>query len=179
MAQAGGNRMSRRLARTAQVVAVVFIAWMWFYAFLLAPRESANNIGDKAWSARSESTCTKAAQARGILADLSKIDPKDPAVVKRKGETVDAATDSLDTMLDSIEADIPSTAKGRALVPEWIKDYRTYITDRRDYARSLRTGVISEFSESQVEGIPISERLGKFARENRMASCQPPSDLQA
>jgi len=64
-------------------------------------------------------------------------------------------------------------------VPEWISDYRTYIRDRRDYADTLRAGSIVEFSESIEEGVPISERLAKFARENEMRSCQPPRDLQA
>lgn len=171
--------MNLRIARIAKTAAVVFIAFMWFYAFVLAPRESANNIDDPAWSARSEEACLRARDTRTGLADLSKIDPNDPATVRRKGEIVDKATDSLEDAIDAIEKDTPATAKGMALAPEWIRDYRTYISDRRDYARSLRTGRISEFSETQVEGIPISERLGKFARENRMPACQPPRDLQA
>jgi hypothetical protein len=63
-------------------------------------------------------------------------------------------------------------------VPEWINDFRTYVKDRRDYADQMRSGKLTEFSESIVEGIPITERLGKFARENHMPACQPPRDLQ-
>ena len=171
--------MKSRLGRAAKVVAVAFIVWMWFYAFVLAPRESANNIADADWSARSEATCSAQARNRTSLADLAKINPNDPAVVRKKAEIVDLATDTIQRQVDAIEKDIPSTAKGRALLPEWIKDYRTYISDRRDYAASLSTGTISEFTESQVEGVPISERIGKFARENHMPACQPPRDLQA
>ena len=64
-------------------------------------------------------------------------------------------------------------------MPEWINDFRTYVKDRRDYADQMRSGKLTEFSESIVEGIPITERLGKFARENHMPACQPPRDLQA
>ena len=64
-------------------------------------------------------------------------------------------------------------------MPEWIADYRIYVKDRRDYTAGMRTGTLDEFSESIVEGIPITERLGKFARENHMPACQPPRDLQA
>ena len=171
--------MKSRAGKLAKIAAIAFIAWMWFYAFVLAPRESANNIADKEWSARAEATCSREASNRTSLADLAKIDPKDPAVVRKKGEIVDLATDTIERQVDAIEKDVPSTAKGRALVPEWIRDYRTYISDRRDYADSLMTGTISEFAESQVEGVPISERIGKFARENHMPACQPPRDLQA
>lgn len=166
-------------ARLAKILAVAFIAWMWFFAFVLADRESANNINDGEWAARSQATCSAAQAERARLADLNRIDPKDPAVVRRKGEIIDLATDTIETALGKIARDTPATAKGRELVPEWLADYRTYIRNRREYAASLRTGRISEFSESQLEGIPISEKIGKFARENRMPACQPPRDLQA
>ena len=171
--------MKRIAANTAKVLAVVFIAWMWFFAFVLAPRESANNIKDEAWSLRAEATCRKAFDERVSLADLSRIDPQDQAAVMHKAEIIATANESLVRMLDALAADSPSSAKGRELVPEWIKDYRTYLQDRRDYVATLRTGTLVEFSESLVEGIPITERLGKFARENHMDACQPPRDLQA
>jgi hypothetical protein len=171
--------MKRRIATAAKVLAVVFMAWMWFFAFVLASRESANNVHDKAWSARAEAVCKVAFDKRTALADLSRIDPADTASVLRKADITARATDTLDEMLDSLASDLPSTDKGRELVPEWISDYRSYIRDRRDYVDALRKGTLVEFTESLVEGIPITERLGKFARENHMDSCQPPRDLQA
>lgn len=171
--------MRSLFGKSAKILAIAFIVWMWFFAFVLASRESANNIKDDRWSERAEQTCASAKTARGRLEDLSRIDPKDPQVVRRKAEIVDQATDTIEAALDTIAEDSPSTDKGKELVPEWIRDYRAYVKDRREYAAALRTGVISEFSESQLEGIPISEKLGKFARENHMPSCQPPRDLQA
>lgn len=171
--------MNRRAWNVVKVLGLAFIAWMWFYGFVLAPRESMNRIGDPAWGARSEATCAAAKEARAGLADLTRIDPDDPTVLRRKADIIDAATDTIEKAVDSIEKDIPATDKGRALVPEWIADYRTYIQDRREYADVLRSGRIAEFGESVEEGVPISERLAKFSRENLMKSCQPPRDLQA
>jgi len=171
--------MTRTLALVAKIAAGIFIVFMWFYAFVLAPRESANNIGDKEWSTRSEATCQKAADFRTGLADLSKIDPVDASALAKKADIIDKATDSIEETLDALAADLPSTAKGKELVPEWIRDFRVYVQDRRDYTAEMRSGKLSEFSESIVEGIPITERLGKFARENHMPTCQPPRDLQA
>ena len=92
----------------------------------------------------------------------------DPRALKAKAKLVDAATD----------ADTPSDAKGRELVPKWIADYRTYITDRRAFAVALNTATVRPyFAESEVEGVPISERISKFARENDMKTCQTPYDL--
>ena len=165
--------------RAVKVLGLAFVAWMWFYGFVLAPRESMNNIGDAQWGARAETRCATAKEARSALADLSRINVNDPAALRKKADVVDAATDTIEDAVDQISRDTPSTDKGRALVPEWISDYRTYIRDRRDYADTLRAGSIVEFSESIEEGVPISERLAKFARENEMRSCQPPRDLQA
>lgn len=166
-------------ARVVKLGVSLLIAAMWFYAFVLAPRESVNNIADPAWSARSEVTCLAAREAIGALADMQRIDPEDPAVLRTKADIIDRATDALETAIDSVAADTPGTEKGRALVPMWVSDWRRYIQDRREYAATVRSGRLVEFAETQVEGVPISERLAKFARENRMKSCQPPRDLQA
>ncbi|MFM8793331.1 MAG: hypothetical protein ACKOFF_00290 [Acidimicrobiales bacterium] len=171
--------MRLTVPRAVKFTVSVLIAAMWFYAFVLAPRESFNNIADPAWSARSEVTCRAARDAISALADMQRIDPADPAVLRAKADIIDRATDSLQTAIDTLAADTPATEKGRALVPMWVADWRRYLQDRRDYAETVRSGRLVEFAETQVEGVPISERLAKFARENRMRSCQPPRDLQA
>ena len=48
------------VARTTKVVVSLLIAAMWFYAFVLAPRESFNNVADADWSARSETKIGRA-----------------------------------------------------------------------------------------------------------------------
>jgi hypothetical protein len=53
-----------------------------------------------------------------------------------------------------------------------------YIENRRLFAQELMTSKTRPyFAETEIEGVPVSERLGKFARENKMKSCQPPLDL--
>lgn len=106
------------------------------------------------------------------------MNPENPEALVKKAALVDAATDSLEEAIDQIARDIPADAKGQELVPQWIADYRTYIADRRDFARQLRNADRRPyFAETEVEGVPISERIGKFARENDMPTCQPPLDL--
>jgi hypothetical protein len=102
----------------------------------------------------------------------------DTAALKKKADIVETATDSLERAINDIAQDTPTDAKGQELVPQWISDYRIYIQNRRQFIDKLRTASTRPyFSETEVEGVPISERIGKFARENDMRTCQPPLDL--
>lgn len=168
----------QRLARVVLTVVCVLIAAMWVYALGFASRESMNKIGDDAWKVRAEAYCQTAENERFALEDLTEMDPDDPAALRKKADIVEKATDSLERAIDRIEADPPSDDKGRELVPKWIAEYRVYLQNRREFIAALRTAVRRPyFSEKEVEGVPVSERLGKFARENDMKSCQPPFDL--
>jgi hypothetical protein len=90
---------------------------------------------------------------------------------------VEQATDILQTMLKDVFASTPTDDKGRAISDMWRTDYGTYLDDRRDYIETLRSGQNPPFAETRTEGIPLSEKLGTFARANDMDSCAPPIDL--
>jgi hypothetical protein len=167
-----------RLARIVLTIICAGIFAMWVYAFGFASRESFNRIEDDAWKARSEARCLVAENERFALQDLGKMNVKDTAALRKKADIVAIATDSLERAINDISRDMPSDAKGKELVPQWISDYRIYIQNRRQFIEKLRTAPTRPFfSETEVEGVPISERLGKFARENDMKTCQPPLDL--
>jgi len=169
---------SRVITRIVLWSVCSLIAVMWIYAFIFAPRESVNKIKDEAWTQRAQAHCMTAEDARFALTDLTAMDPKDHLALQKKSEIVDKATDALEAAIDAIAKDRPSDDKGRAIVPLWIGEYRLYIKDRRIFAQVLKTANTRPyFAESEVEGVPVSERLGKFARENDMKACQPPLDL--
>lgn len=154
------------------------IVAMWVYAFGFAPRESINRIGDRAWSERAETRCAAVKDRRFSFQDLSPMDPEDVEALRKKADIVETATDDLESLVDEIASDIPADDKGRAIVPAWITDYRTYISDRRVFIERLRTQTRRpDFNETEIEGVPVSERINKFARENDMRSCQTPYDL--
>lgn len=165
-------------ARLVIVTACVLIAAMWVYAFGFAPRESINRIGDTEWMARAEARCLVAENERFELENLERMDPNDPIALRAKADIVEVATNSLERAIDDIAADPPSDDKGIAIVPLWIADYRTYIEDRRAFIEELRTADRRPFfAETEIEGVPVSERINKFARENDMRTCQAPYDL--
>jgi hypothetical protein len=168
----------RLLARIALVVGLVCFAAFWTWALFFASKEPINRIGDRAWAARAEAICVTADRQRLALADFRTMENADAALVNERADIVDHATDILEEMLDEVVAEAPTDAKGNELVPQWEADYRTYIADRRAFTAALReSGENLPFYETQVSGIPISEKLEVFAADNKMATCAPPRDL--
>lgn len=159
------------------MVLFAFIGTMWVYALFFASKEVVNEIADRAWTVRAETICKGAATERIALADFRPITDAGADALLERAKIVDLATDTLDRMLLKLEETKPTDAKGQAIIPLWINDYRTYIVDRRAYADQLRLGTNIPFGESIVMGIPLSEKLSTFAADNFMKSCKPPMDL--
>jgi hypothetical protein len=168
----------RPLPRIALALGFVCFAAFWTWALFFASKEPINRIDDDAWAARAEAICVSADRQRLALADFRTMENADAALVNERADIIDAATDILVQMLDDVVAQVPSDAKGRDLVPQWEADYRTYIADRRAFTTDLReSGQNLPFYETQVSGIPVSEKLETFAADNKMPACAPPRDL--
>lgn len=169
--------MKRLLGRSTLAVVFALLAAMWVYALFFASKEVVNEIGDRGWTKRAETICQDAANERIKLADFRPLNQAGRDALKERADLVDLATDTLDRMLAQLEQSKPSDAKGQALIPLWITDYRLYIIDRRTYAKELRLGTNVPFGESIVMGIPLSEKISTFAADNAMTACKPPMDL--
>ncbi len=163
--------------RNVIVVAVVGLAAFWVYALFFASKEAVNKIDDRAWAARAESICEVAQSERDQLLDERVLDAENPAMLAERAAIVDEATEIVEAMLDDVVAVTPADDKGRAIVPQWEADYRTYLENRRVFTEQLRDGENEPFTETAVDGIPISEKLEQFAGDNEMPSCAPPRDL--
>jgi hypothetical protein len=150
---------------------------MWIYAFGFASKESVNKIEDQAWADRAEGICNQAESERLALADLRQITDAGINALTERAAIIDKATDTLENAINAISTVGPTDAKGKAIVPLWISDYRQLIVDRREYADQLRSGENVPFSETMIEGLPISEKISTFAADNRMSSCKVPMDL--
>ena len=152
-------------------------AAFWIWALFFASKEGVNRIEDRAWVEQAQSICEQAANERTALANYTRLDEGGAELILQRADIVDVATDSLARMLDSLET-LPLTGeKGRAIIPMWIDEYRTYLGDRRNYTEQLRaTGENLPFYET-ANKIPISERLATFAADNEMPACKPPLDL--
>jgi hypothetical protein len=156
---------------------VVLFAAFWVWALFFASKEAVNKIGDREWAARAQAICEAATLERLQLADFRTLADAGPELIAERADIVDEATDILERMVDDVVAATPDDDKGRAIVPLWEADYRTYLQDRRNFATQLReTGENLPFYET-ADGIPISERIETFAGDNEMPACAPPRDL--
>ena len=150
---------------------------MWIYGLFFASKEVVNRVNDDQWRAQSEEICRVAEHERELLIDLRLVGESGPNALAERADLVDLATDTLENAVNSIAKLPVADAKGAAIVPLWLADYRIYIADRRSYTALLRNGVNEPFAESPVDQIPLSEKLSTFASENQLTSCKPPIDL--
>ncbi len=147
-------------------IVVLIVFWVW--ALFFATKEAVNKIDDRAWAERAEAICVEA------KAQLRAFDARATADLAARADLVDESTDLLSGMLDDIVAVVPSDEKGRAIVPEWEAEYRVLLTDRYNYAERLRAGENVPFTETAINGVPVTERVEKFTLDNEMPTCAPP-----
>jgi hypothetical protein len=171
------SRLKPAFWRGVVLLAVAGLAAFWAWALFFASKEAVNKIGDRDWAERAERICAAAQAQRSELVDERRLDADDPAMLAERATIVDEATDIVEAMLDDVVVAVPDDEKGRALVPLWEADYRTYLENRRQFTERLRAGSDEPFTEAAVDGIPISEKLEQFASDNEMPSCAPPRDL--
>lgn len=144
-----------------------FVAF-WFWALFLIDKTAVNKFEDRAWAENAEEICAPVKRAVRQL-DLQATDD-----LQVRADLVVQSTDMYAAMLDELELDLPDDPKGAAIVPDWIADWRILLGNRYSYAEQLRGGDEVPFTETPVEGIPITERLEAFAGDNEMDSCAPP-----
>lgn len=157
-----------KVRKALLVLGGIGFAAFWVWALFFASKTAVNKIDDRAWAARAETICAGYdAQVRALEAQAS------PDLVVRSDLVVES-TDLLSAMLDEITAIAPTDDKGQAIVPAWEADYRTLLNDRYRYAEQLRSGQDGPFTETAVDGVPITERIETFAGDNDMPSCAPP-----
>ena len=147
--------------------AILFVGF-WTWALFFADKTAVNKIEDEAWAARAEEICAPVEQ------ELRLLEMEATSDLDGRAALVERSTDLLDAMIDDVTAVEPSDPKGRAIVPDWTADYRLLIADRYAYAEQLRSGQDGPFTETPINGVPITERLETFAGDNDMGSCAPP-----
>jgi hypothetical protein len=163
-------RPRRRLSVGGFFIAVFVIGMVvfWTWALFFASKAAVNKVGDRAWAERAESICD------AVEAQLAELELQASPDLATRSALVVRSTDLLASMLDDIDAVPPTDEKGAAIVPAWTDDYRTLLDDRYRYAEQLASGEDGPFTETAVDGVPITERIETFAGDNDMPSCAPP-----
>ena len=169
--------------RISTLLAAIFclgLLAMWVYAFVFAPRDNPDKIGDRAWVAGAEIICAKSkAQLNQLPTAQSflKIEPRTEAL-RQRADVGDRANEILRAMMAEVGATRPTDERGIRAVRLWLDDWTNLLANRQRQVGKWRAGVDDPFEESVSEKrVPIGTRMGQFARGNRMPSCQPPGDM--
>ena len=163
--------------RAIVATVIILIIAMWVYALFFASKVSINKFEDRNWAARAQERCLVAREERKSLADYRVVDSLGKDALHERAELIDEATDTIESFVKEFRQTPPIDPKGRELVGLWLDDYEIYIADRREFANNLRLGINEKFSETPIEGLPISEKIATFAADNEMSYCKPPIDL--
>jgi hypothetical protein len=170
---------TRAWVRVVIGVLLAALVVMWVYAFVFASKEGAYYVTDSAWRDAAQARCQQSVDERLALAtdEGGRITDPTPEQLRARADVVDAATSTLDDMLDDIEARSVDGERNRIRVNQWLGFYRTLLSDRRAYTARLRELRNDPFTETEVGGGPVGSVLIDFATGNDIKACLPPSDL--
>jgi hypothetical protein len=166
--------MTWTAGRVLAVVAMLAMATFWAAIFAGVFRaENPDLLDDRAFVARTATRCD------ALLADLE--DLPNAAFIDdaaTRAEVLDEATDLVEAMIDAIEADAPTEGDDGRSVRGWLADWRTYVENRRDYARRLGEDPDARlYLDESLGGDSVDRPIEVFADVNDMPQCATPGDV--
>jgi hypothetical protein len=173
------RRRGSTLLRIGLAVICLALLAMWIYAFFFATKEAAYRVDDDAWRERAEAICAAARAERLELVDTEGgfISDPTPEQAIERAAIVDRATAILEAQVADIVSVQPPSDRDRSLISDYEAFWAILIADRRAYTDQLRAYDLSPYSETAVEGGPVTNVLIDFAVVNLMPSCAPPDEL--
>jgi hypothetical protein len=162
------------VGRTLVLLAVVGMVSMWGYILYLAfgpgRADSPDKIDAPGFAEAAQATCDRA------LDEVAQLQPasESPDAAAR-ADTLDDANAALARMLDELDELVPAGDDG-VVVTRWLRDWRTYLQDREEYADALRTDPKARLLVTQKSGEQITEFLDQFAKDNDIPACSTPAD---
>lgn len=175
------GRPGRRFSpvRILLTVVVLLLVAMWVYAFGFASKEAAYRVDDDAWRERAQQICEDYEAKRLELVDTEDgyiAEPTEEQMLER-ADVVDRATDILEEELAAVLALPLSTDRDRQIVSDYEGFYRTLIADRRRYTEQLRAFDLQPYTETKVDGGPVTNVITDFTTVNEIKACAPPGEL--
>jgi hypothetical protein len=156
------------------IVIVGALLAMWIYAFFFASKDNVNSLRDPAWTKQAEIACAAADKQISQLPTVPKLTDLSPAALNERASVLEDSNVILEEMITKLEATEPKDPSGAKIAGLWLGDYRKYLGDRVAYAKGLRAGTVTEFAESTIDRMPITNFINDVARQNKMSSCQAP-----
>lgn len=168
------RKQGKRSWKYAATVAVLIFVGYWLYVFLpVSNPENPDLLSDAAFGRKAEVLCARAEKRIAELPGAAQADdPEDRSVQVRD------STDVWEELTGELEAIAAEAGEGDYdLISAWLKDWRTYLEDRRGYSQTLAEGEDPPFLISTRRGRGVTEYISAFAEANGMPSCATPDDV--
>lgn len=173
-AAAGESGRTWSIGRVLTVLTVLGLVVFWIWILSGAPsRDNPDRIDDRAFLTTMRDRCTVANKAINHLTPAA----ESPTAAER-ADVVDQATAILDRLIDRIEADAPRTGDDAVRFRGWIRDWRTYLANRRDYTRRLRANPSARLLlDVNKAHDSVDRAITNFADINDSPTCEAPGDV--
>ena len=159
--------------RVLGVAAMIGIALFWFWILSGAPRrQNPDYLSDRGWAARAETACAATMDRVDARAKTAGRDDR-----RARADAIDASTDDLREMLETLRAPLPSGASDRAVVEPWLDDWTSVLGDRSRYAEAVRRDPDAQYKTTPKFNDPLDQVVEVFAEANEMPSCAPAGDV--
>jgi hypothetical protein len=162
------------LGRTLGVMAALSMVLFWLWILSGAPaKPNPDFIQDRALAQQIQDRCKA---FRSDLADLpNALETPDP---ETRAEVLDQATTLASSMIDDIDRYAPDSGDGSESIAGWVKDWRTYLNNRRAFTRELRTDPGARLLlDISPLGDSVDKTIEIFTQVNRIPECATPGDI--
>ncbi len=162
------------VGRVLTVLTVLGLVVFWIWILSGAPsRNNPDRIDDRTFVTAMRARCTTA------LNEINHLTPASEShTAAARAAVVDQATTILDGLIDRIETDAPRSGDDAVRLKGWIRDWRTYLGDRRDYTRRLRSNpraaLLLDVNKAHDS---VDRAITNFADINDSPSCEAPGDV--
>jgi hypothetical protein len=124
----------------------------------------AATINDPAFVRQANTVC------RTTVPKLRAPDRRGPTTTELTPATIDATADGLAAVAAELRT-LPVRAADQARVQAWLADWDRFIAVGRQYAAAVKAGDDERYTKIDDEAIDVAQRIGRFARGNRIDEC--------
>jgi len=124
----------------------------------------AATISDPAFVRKANAICKK------TVPGLRAPDRKATSTTQLRASTLDRTADAVGGVADQLRA-VPVQADDAAKVRAWLADWDRFVVVGHRYAAAVKADDPERYTRIDDEAIKLAERIGTFARGNRIDDC--------
>ncbi|WP_426572819.1 hypothetical protein [Aquihabitans sp. McL0605] len=169
------KRKGFTIGRVLAIMTVIGMVIFWVWIFSGAPaKQNPDRLKDEAYVTLLQGQC------KAMVANLA--DLPNAAHIKTASARADVLDDAnviVGRFIDDVEAKAPTTGDAAVSMAGWIKDWRTYLADRQDYATRLHTDPNAQLllDRSEIGSDSVDQTIQVFTQVNNIPECDTPGDV--